>query len=250
MRDAFPLAPQLCPGDRTAGIAPAGGLGLELVDQGIELAPGPIGEPAEVQFLNAVGKPILEIAPAQHRWLAVEQLAPHAPQLGRGLVFSAAICARIVSVIAGLSPLSAASHARFARARSPVESLRTGLRRSSITAAQAHESSSQDLPQLSQALVGRHQIGRQSVGAGKAAIGIVKTETGLCAHLAAARSRYPVSLWGDPPEPRFCSIQPRTVSGSLSSSRAMSSSERPSPCRRTASACRLRYALVRQGVEQ
>ena len=85
--DALPLAPQLCAGDRTPGIAPAGGLGLELVDQGIELAPGPIGEPAEVQFLNAVGKPILEIAPAQHRWLAVEQLAPHLPQFGRRLGF-------------------------------------------------------------------------------------------------------------------------------------------------------------------
>ena len=113
--------------------------------------------------------------------------------------------------------------------------------------AQAHESSSQDLRELGQALVGRHQIGRQGVGAGMAVVEIVDAGTGLRTHLS-ARPRYPVSFWGDPPEPRFCSIQPRTVSGSLSSSLAMSSSERPSLCRRAASACRLGYALGQTGV--
>jgi hypothetical protein len=59
---------------------------------------------------------------------------------------------------------------------------------------QAHESSSQDLPYLGQALLRRHQIGRQGIDVGKAAIGLVKTETGWRAHFAAARSRYRVSL--------------------------------------------------------
>jgi hypothetical protein len=106
--------------------------------------------------------------------------------------------------------------------------------------AQAHEPSGQDLPYLGQALLGGHQIGRQGIGAGRATIGIVKTETGLRAHLGRARFRYSVSLLGDAPELSWRSIQPRTVSESLSSSRAMSSIERPSRCICAASAWRFR----------
>jgi hypothetical protein len=66
-----------------------------------------------------------------------------------------------------------------------------------LPAAQAHETSSQDLRDLPQALFGSHQIGRQRIAARKAAIKIVVSTAGLCAHLAAARSRYSVSVPGD-----------------------------------------------------
>ena len=113
-----------------------------------------------------------------------------------------------------------------------------------------HDTRRQDLRDLIEALGCGHETRREGVDARKGVIEIMDTETCARAHPVAARSRYSVSLWGDAPELRLRWIQPQTVSGSLSSARAMSSSDRPSPWRRTASACRLRYALVRQGVEQ
>jgi hypothetical protein len=63
-----------------------------------------------------------------------------------------------------------------------------------LPSAQTHESSSQDLPQLSQALVGRHQIGRDGVGAGKAGIEFVASTVAVSAHSAAARSLFGLAL--------------------------------------------------------
>ena len=166
------------------------------------------------------------------------------------MVFSAAICARTVSLIA--RPVSSAvwSHDRFGRATSPGYSSLTCYNHSGILAVGDAGVRPRDLRDLGQALVGGHQVGRQGVGAGKAMIELVNAGTGVRDHPAAARLRYSAPFWGDPPGPPLRSIQPRTVSGSLSSSRAMSSSGRPSACRRAASAWRLRYALVRHALEQ
>jgi hypothetical protein len=62
---------------------------------------------------------------------------------------------------------------------------------------QAHESGSQNLRDLAQALVGGHQIGRQRIAAREAVIKIVVSTAGLRAHPAVARSRYSVSVRGD-----------------------------------------------------
>ena len=40
-------------------------------------------QPAIGQFLDAVGQPAFEVAPVERRWLAVEQVAPLALQVGR-----------------------------------------------------------------------------------------------------------------------------------------------------------------------
>ena len=116
---------------------------------------------------------------------------------------------------------------RFGRATSPVPS---------SPKAQASEPCSEKVGDLGQAFLGSHEVGRQGVGAGKGAIEIVGAGTGECAHLPLPAPRYPAS----PAARALRSIQPRTVPGSLSRSRAISSSERPSPCSRTASAWRLR----------
>lgn len=63
---------------------------------------------------------------------------------------------------------------------------------SSVLAAQlsagAQDAGSQDLGDLVETLSGGHEIRRQGVGAGQAAVGIVASIAGLHAH-AAARSR-------------------------------------------------------------
>jgi hypothetical protein len=231
---ASPLAPQLRPGDRAPGIAPTGGPGLKLVDQRVEPAPGPIGQPAEVQFLNAVGDPVLEVAPAQDRRLAVKQFAPcrgaqvstwsSAPRSVPGSCRSSP----------GLSPLpTGRMHASVGR-EVQVILLQAAPIIAAFALPETHERCPEDRGDLAHALVSSHVIGRQSVRAGTAAIEIADAGIGVCTH-PAARSRYSVSLWGGSPQPRFCSIQPRTVSGSLSSWRAMSPIDSPSPCSRTAS---------------
>jgi hypothetical protein len=105
--------------------------------------------------------------------------------------------------------------------------------------AQARETGSQDLGYLAQALVGSHEIGREGITAHKALIEMVRSFAGALIHRGAVDLLLDDSGLSDQLAPSR-SIQPRTVRGSLSSSRAMSSIDCPSPCRRTALACRLR----------
>ena len=92
--------------------------------------------------------------------------------------------------------------------------------------AQAQEPGSQNLRDLGQALLGGHQIGRQRIGARKAVIEIVEAGMPALASTAAAIDLALRSI-RPPDQSPLRSIQPRTVSGSLSSSRAMSSSDLP-----------------------
>ena len=175
--DTFPLAQQPRTGDRSPGIAPARRLGLELVDQGVELAPGAIGQPAKVQLLNPIRDPVLKVAPAQDRWLLAEQVFPHVAQFGRRLALQ---CREFLPGPCRSSPNSPLPCGRMtAAAGRQVQSLL-------LQKAQASETCSQKVSDFGQALLGSHQVGRQGVGAGKAAIEIVGAGTGVCAHLPPA----------------------------------------------------------------
>jgi len=112
------------------------------------------------------------------------------------------------------------------------------LRESAATEAQ--KTGSQDLAELGQALLGAQQVGVERVGARKASIETVRGCAGVLVHPAVVHLFYVISSVPGPVVPALRAIQPLTVSGSLSNSRAISSSERPSACRRTASAWRLR----------
>jgi hypothetical protein len=81
---------------------------------------------------------------------------------------------------------------------------------------QTHQPGCEDLSHLIQSLVRVHEIGRQRIAARKAVIEVMGSDPGVLVH-PAARSRYSVSLSGDGLASRLCSIQPRIVSGSLSS---------------------------------
>ena len=105
--------------------------------------------------------------------------------------------------------------------------------------AQASETCSQKVSDFGQALLGSHQIGRQRIAARKAVVESLGSFAGALIHRGAVDLLLDDSGLSDQFAPSR-SIQPRTVRGSLSSSRAMSSIDCPSPCRCTASACRLR----------
>ena len=175
--DALPVPPKLGAGQQATRIAPARGLGLELIGQGVELAPGPAREAAVTQFLKSEGEPVLQVAPAENRCLAC-RTALATSRAARGSTCLSG--PRSVTGPCRSSPDSPLPCGRMtASAGRQVQSLL-------LQKAQASQPCSQKVSDFGQALLGSHQVGRQGVGAGKAAIEIVGAGTGVCAHLPPA----------------------------------------------------------------
>ena len=232
---------QLRAGNGAPGIAPARGLGLELVGQGVELAPGPIGQTAEVQLLNAIARggprgsacpgPVAPCRTARATCPGARaSTSSSTPRSGPGSYRSspnlsplpcgrmhASVGREVQSILLRTCCDRSSTSRRRRRVRPAARICATSLRRSSAA----------------------HQIGRQRIAARKAVVESVGSFAGALIHRGAVDLLLDDSGLSDQFAPSR-SIQPRTVRGSLSSSRAMSSIDCPSPCRRTALACRLR----------
>ena len=92
--------------------------------------------------------------------------------------------------------------------------------------AQAQESGSEDLTEFLETLLCAHQVGVEWIGAREAIGALVETDAEVIVQPASVHLSSYVTLSRPGPLGRpWRSIQPRTVSGSLSSSRAISQGE-------------------------